>query len=164
MGGIITLPLTIPANVASVLFLQLRMVAAIAHIRGFDLKSEQVRGLAFACLAGSAVTDVLKDAGVKIGVKLSQQALQHIGGATLARINQAVGFRLLTKAGTTGVVNLSRLVPFVGGAISAAVDATTTGVMGSAAKHVFVIATAPDTEPTRDGPSESQVDATAPTA
>ena len=43
LGGIITLPVAIPANVASVLYVQIRMVAAIAHIQGYDLKDDQVK-------------------------------------------------------------------------------------------------------------------------
>lgn len=39
LGGIITLPVAIPANLASVLYVQIRMVAAIAYMRGYDLKA-----------------------------------------------------------------------------------------------------------------------------
>ena len=137
LGGILVLPVAIPANLASVLFIQLRMIAGIAHIRGYDLKSDQVRSLAFMCLAGSAATDVAKDVGINIGAKLTASAISKISGETLKKINQAVGFRLVTKAGTTGAVNLGRLIPFVGGLLSGAIDAVTTRTMGSTAKSVF---------------------------
>ena len=42
VGGLLTLPIAIPANVSSVLFIQLRMIAAIAIMRGYDPKSDQV--------------------------------------------------------------------------------------------------------------------------
>lgn len=41
-GGVLTLPVTIPANVTSVILFQMRMIAAIASIRGYDLHSDQV--------------------------------------------------------------------------------------------------------------------------
>lgn len=137
MGGVITLPVAIPANVASVLFIQLRMIAAVAHIRGYDAKSHQVRTLAMACLCGTAATDALKDVGINIGTKLATQALNQVSGAALTRINQAVGFRLLTKFGTTGVVNLSKFLPLIGGLVSGGIDATTTSAVGQAAKELF---------------------------
>ena len=41
-GGLLTLPVTVPANISSVLVFQMRMIATIAHIRGYDLKDDQV--------------------------------------------------------------------------------------------------------------------------
>ena len=32
LGGLLVLPVAIPANIASVIYVQLRMIAAIAHI------------------------------------------------------------------------------------------------------------------------------------
>lgn len=137
LGGFLTLPVTLPANLASVLYLQIRMIAAIAHLRGHDIKSDKIRTLVFACLVGSSVTDILKDFGIQVGTKLSQKAIQQISGATLVKINQAVGFRLVTKAGSTGAVNLTKFVPFVGGVVSGGFDAGTTYAIGSAAKNLF---------------------------
>jgi uncharacterized protein (DUF697 family) len=88
-------------------------------------------------LAGTSTTDVLKDFGINVGSKLTQQAIGKISGATLRRINQAVGFRLITKAGTTGAVNLSRIVPFLGGLVGGSIDAAITRAIGAAAKNLF---------------------------
>lgn len=143
LGGIITLPAAIPANLASVLYIQLRMVAAIAHVRGYDIRSDQVKTLCVACLAGSAVADILKDIGIKLGTKMTQQAIMKIAGSTLVRINQAVGFRLVTKAGSTGLLNLTKMVPFVGGIVGGSFDAVTTRAIAQAAKTVFVLRSPP---------------------
>lgn len=140
LGGFLTLPVALPANLASVLYLQLRMIATIAHLRGYDINSDKVRTLAIACLVGSSVGDLLKDVGINVGTKLTQQAIKRVPGAALVRINQAVGFRLATKAGSTGAVNLSRLVPFVGGVVSGAFDAATTRAIGAAATTLFLSA------------------------
>ena len=79
-GGIITLPVTIPANVGSVLYVQMRMIACIAYLAGYDLKSDQVQTLVYACLAGVAVTDVIKQAGIKFGIKLTNATIKKIPG------------------------------------------------------------------------------------
>jgi hypothetical protein len=54
----------------------------------------------------------------------------------------------LTKAGTTGIVNLPRLIPVVGGLISGAIDAGTTRGIASAAKSIFTAI--PSDKPTID--------------
>lgn len=59
-GGLITLPIAVPANVSSVLYVQMRMIACTAYLAGYDLKSDQVQTLVYACLAGVAVNGVLK--------------------------------------------------------------------------------------------------------
>ena len=96
-------------------------------------RSDQVRTLAFACLAGSTALDILKDLA-----QLTRQMIFRIFGEVLKRINRAVGFRLVTKAGTRGVVNLVKVVPLAGGLIGGALDAAATKVIGRTAKQVFV--------------------------
>lgn len=121
-GGIITLPVTIPVNVGSVLYVQMRMIACIAYLAGYDLKSDQVQTLVYACLAGVAVTDVIKQAGIKFGIKLTNATIKKIPGKALIKINQKVGFTFITKAGTTGIINLSRAVPVVGAVAGGGID------------------------------------------
>lgn len=98
-GGLITLPITIPANVSSVLYVQMRMIACIAYMAGYDIKSDQVQTLVYACLAGISVTEILKQTGVKIRMKMANNAISKIPGKTLTKINQKVGFRFVTKFG-----------------------------------------------------------------
>jgi uncharacterized protein (DUF697 family) len=139
LGGLITLPVAVPANIASVMYVQLRMIAAIAHIGGHDLKQDRVKGLIYACLTGNAVMDVLKDVGITVSQKLAMNAIKNISGATLIKINKAVGFRLLTKAGTTGIVNFTKAVPLIGGVVGAAFDGVTTNTIGNIARDAFVV-------------------------
>ncbi|SAL16426.1 EcsC protein family protein [Caballeronia sordidicola] len=138
LGGFATLPVAIPANLASVLYLQIRMIAAIAKMGGHDLRSDKVRTLVLACLAGDATMEILRDVGVQVGQKAVQLAINKISGAVITKINQAVGFRLVTKAGSQGVVNLTKMVPFLGGVIGGAFDATVTNMIGNAARDIFI--------------------------
>mgnify|MGYP001157835770 CR=1 FL=1 len=62
-GGVLTMPVTIPANVSSVILFQMRMIAAIALIRGYDLNSDQVQTFVYATLAGTSLTNVMKQTG-----------------------------------------------------------------------------------------------------
>lgn len=69
-----------------------------------------------------AVTDVIKQAGIKFGIKLTNATIKKIPGKALIKINQKVGFRFITKAGTTGIINLSRVVPVVGAVAGGGID------------------------------------------
>ena len=69
LGGIITMPVAIPANISSVIYVQLRMIAAIARIGGYDPSDDEVRTMAYVCLTGTAAADILKKNGIIIGEK-----------------------------------------------------------------------------------------------
>lgn len=137
LGGIITLPVAIPANISSVIYVQTRMVAAIAHMRGFNLKDDQVRTLVYVALTGQAAADILKQAGIKFGTQMSTVLIKRIPFEVIKQINKAVGFRLVTKFGQTGVINLGKGIPLVGGIIGGTVDAVGTSTIGKTAKRVF---------------------------
>jgi len=138
LGGIFTLPVSIPANITTVLYIQVRMIAAIAHIGGHDIKSDRVKTLVYICLVGSAATDVLKDVGIAVGRKFTEKAIENISRDTIVKINQRVGFRLLTKFGEKGVVNLVKFLPLVGGVIGGTIDAVATNTIGNVARNTFI--------------------------
>ncbi len=138
LGGIITMPVTIPANIASVMYVQIRMIAAIAHIGGHDIKDDRVKTLVYACLTGNAAKDIIKDAGIVIGTKLTTNAIKNISGKTLIEINKKVGFRLFTKFGEKGVINLGKAVPLVGGIIGGSMDSIATNTIGNIARDTFI--------------------------
>ena len=114
LGGLITMPITIPANITSVMYVQIRMIAAIAQMGGHDLKDDRVKSLVYTCLTGNAAKDILKDIGIVVGRKITENAIKNISGKTITAINQKVGFRLLTKFGEKGVINLGKAVPLLG--------------------------------------------------
>lgn len=138
LGGIITMPVTIPADLAIVLFVQVRMIAAIAHMGGHNLKNDRVKTMIYACLVGDAAKEILKDLGIVIGTKISTKMVSKIPGKTLIAINKKVGFRLFTKFGEKGIFNLGKAVPLVGGIIGATLDAVATNTIGNMARDVFV--------------------------
>ena len=137
LGGLLVLPVTIPTNVAGVIYVQLRMIAAIAHINGYDIYSDQVRTIAYACLTGSSAANILKNVGIKISEKMAVNALKRVPGAILIKINQQVGFRLVTKFGQKGLVNVIKMMPLIGGVVGGVFDTGMTLTIGNIAKKVF---------------------------
>lgn len=138
LGGLITLPVAIPANITSVLYVQVRMIAAIAHLGGHDIKDDRVRTLVYTALCGNAALPVLKEIGVKVGTKITQKMIQNISREVIISINKAVGFRLLTKFGSTGIINLGKAIPLVGGVVGGTVDGVATNAIGNVARDLFI--------------------------
>ncbi|NDV12991.1 EcsC family protein [Crenobacter caeni] len=138
LGGAPLMPVTVPANITSVMYVQVRMIVAIAHIGGHDIRDDRVRALVYACLCGNAAKDIIKEVGIKIGAKLTEQAIRGISKQAIVKINQVVGFRLLTKFGQTGAVNLGKAIPLVGGVIGATFDSVTTNAIGNIARDTFI--------------------------
>lgn len=138
LGGVVLMPVTLPANITSVMYVQTRMVASIAHMGGYDIRDDRVKSLVYACLCGNAAKDVVKEVGIKTGMNLGKQAIKAIPYPLIVKINQAVGFRLLTKFGAKGVVNLSKLVPVFGGIVGATLDSTATRTIGQVAMETFI--------------------------
>ena len=120
LGGIITLPLTLPADLASSLYMELRMIAGIAHIRGYNLKDDSVKTMLYLCLVGNVTGDIIKQVGIKIsGQYTLRKILPKLSREVIVKINKAVGFRLITKGGSKGIINLTKMVPLLGGVVGA---------------------------------------------
>lgn len=139
IGGLITLPVAIPANISSVLYVQMRMIACLAYMGGYDVGSDQVQTLVYACLAGAAVNQLLKQAGIQFGNKFAVAMVRKIPGSVLTKINQKIGFRFITKFGSTGIINLGKAIPFVGGVIGGGMDFAETRVIADRAYKLFIM-------------------------
>ena len=139
LGGLLTMPVTLPTNITSVLYIQIRMVAAIAIMGGYDVKDDRVKTLVYSCVAANSTAEVAKTFGLKLGEKLMKEGIKRLSKETIIQINQAVGFRLLTKFGQKGVINMGKSVPFIGGIISATFDIVSTNIIGNIAREIFII-------------------------
>lgn len=137
LGGIITLPVAVPANIANILYVQMRMIACCAYMAGYDLKSDQTQTLVYACLAGVAVNQILKKAGIKLGEKVAIKMVEKIPGKVVISINKKIGFKLITKFGNTGIVNLGKLVPGVGAVVGGGLDYLETKIIAERAYKWF---------------------------
>lgn len=65
------MPITLPANVTSVIYVQMRMIACTAYMAGLELDSDETQTFVYACLAGVTVNEVIKQASIKFGVKFA---------------------------------------------------------------------------------------------
>jgi EcsC protein family len=123
VGGFVTMPVALPANVVEFYVQATRMVAAIATLRGYDVDDPQVRTAVLLALVGSEADEVLAKAGLTTGggrvVKLVGSQLPP---AALLMINKAIGFRLLRGLGEKAFAKLGRGIPLAGGVVGGAID------------------------------------------
>ncbi|WP_308600383.1 EcsC family protein [uncultured Dysgonomonas sp.] len=126
LGGVMIMPLTVPANIASVIYLQIRMIAAIAYMGGHDIREDRVKSLIYICMVGNGAKELLKDVSVKAGERLA------------AKIAEKVGTNIANKTGEKSVTSLGKAVPVLGGVVGGSYDAITTRVIGKVAKKIFI--------------------------
>ncbi len=133
LGGLITAGVTIPANVAASIAINLRMAGAIAHIRGWDVRDPHARTVAMMLAIGMSTQNILAAFGVKVSQKIGEQMIKKIPIAMIRAINKKAGFFLVAKYGTKrAAITLAKGVPILGGVVGGVVDAGSTALIGRA--------------------------------
>ncbi|HEY8823167.1 MAG TPA: EcsC family protein [Dermatophilaceae bacterium] len=122
LGGFVTLPIALPANVFGFYVVATRLVAGIAAIRGYDLTKPEVRSAVLLALVGADADDLLKKAGYVSTGPLANLAIQRLPGPALMAVNKGIGFRLLTQVGKKSLTRFGKALPLVGGVVGAGVD------------------------------------------
>ncbi|WP_462417316.1 EcsC family protein [Kytococcus sp. Marseille-QA3725] len=126
LGGLLTMPVALPANVVEFYLLTTRAVAAIAHLRGHDLTQPELRSAILLTLVGADARDILTSAGIPgtlvSGGRLASLASRQLPAPVLMVVNKAVGFRLLAQTGQKVLTRLGKAVPLAGGVIGAGLD------------------------------------------
>ena len=122
VGGLITMPVALPANVVGFYALAARMAACVAELRGYDSNTDQTRTALMLTLLGADADDVLRKVGVTGGGTMGRLAVSRVPRAAAMVINKGLGFRVATRLGTRTLASLGRAVPLAGGVIGAGLD------------------------------------------
>ena len=135
LGGIAALAIAVPANLAGVAVLQVRMVAAIAHLRGYDVNDNRVRTALVMCLLG----------GEQIAKRIVEGQLptSPMTVATAPVFDPDLD-RVVAEEVTSGLASrvggrnmalvVTKRVPLLGGGIGAVMDGYATHQIGKYAK------------------------------
>lgn len=126
------------------MYVQMRMIACIAKMGGYDVTSDQVQTMVYMCLTGTTMSDLVKIGLFKTGTKSLEAAIKKIPGAALVKINQKIGFRFITKFGEKGIINLGKMLPLAGGVIGGGVDVASTSIIAKNAIRMFMEGEDPD--------------------
>lgn len=137
-GGMAALPITLPANIASVIYIQIRMISAIAYMGGHDLKEDKIKTFVYLCMVGNGAKEMLKNLGIKTGEKLVTHLFADLSAKAVVHVNQNVGYKLLAKFSEKSIANMGKIVPVVGGLIGGGLDVVSTRAIGAIAKKMFI--------------------------
>lgn len=143
LGGFITLPVALPANLLGYYVIATRTVAGTAALRGYDLSSPEVRSAVLLVLAdedGGALLSKFGLAGP--GGLVTRLARKQLAGPGLAVLNKAIGFQLLSRLGRSGLSRLGRGLPLAGGLLGAGLDVYALRRTVKGAKKAFPLRTA----------------------
>lgn len=137
-GGFLVSLVTIPANLAAASFLQARLVAGIAHLRGYELSDPRVRtAILMVMLGPSGNADLISK-----GVLPSSPLVVATAPVFDARLDLQVSSALLDRAmnqitGKRFGAWVGKRIPFVGGGVGAAVDGWSTRTIAMHALSEF---------------------------
>lgn len=137
LGGIITLPVSIPASLGANWVLQTRMVAAMAYIAGFDIDDPPVRMSIAVCLLGKKGKEILNQNIEDLEDYLKKRGFSGIPSRTLSIINQAVATKLMQMAARRGLTRVSKAIPLFGGMVGGLLDYQSCRETAEFAKELF---------------------------
>ncbi|HWU32128.1 MAG TPA: EcsC family protein [Marmoricola sp.] len=131
IGGLTTLAVAIPANLAGLALVECRLIAAIIHLRGYDLADPRTRNGVLACLLGpDALAAELRKKRIP-GDPNELLTAKTVDPDLTARLANAVATELITRAtGTRVATTVGRRVPILGGAVGAGSDGYATWKLG----------------------------------
>ncbi|MGN6251433.1 MAG: EcsC family protein [Marmoricola sp.] len=131
LGGLVTMALTVPASIAGLAVVQCRMVAAVAHLRGYDLDDPRTRTAILTCLLGEdrllALLKAKRLPGTPMAIATAPVHDPELG----ALVANEVAAEMLTRvAGRRLATTVGRRIPVVGGVVGAGTDAYATWKIG----------------------------------
>jgi len=131
LGGIATAAATIPLNIAGLALLQCRMVAGIAHLRGYDLANPRVRNAVLVTILGQeTIKGLVKEGklpGTPMVIATAPAHDPDLDRIIAAEVTSAVVGRVIGKRAAGTVL---RRVPLAGGVWGGSADAYATWQIG----------------------------------
>jgi hypothetical protein len=131
LGGLVTMAVMVPTNITGLTLIQCRMVAGIAHLRGYDLDDPRVRNAILTTMLGEDVIDALVKKR-KLPAPPMAMATAPVHDPGLDRIISAeVAAELISRiAGKRLATTIGRKIPIAGGFIGLGADAYVTWRVG----------------------------------
>jgi hypothetical protein len=131
LGGLTTMAFTVPTNITGLALVECRMIAGIAHLRGYDLDDPRVRNAVLVCLLGEEpVRRLVSEQKLPAPPMALATAPAH--DPSLDRVISAeVAADLVAKvAGKKLAVTVGRRIPLVGGLVGMGADGYATWKIG----------------------------------
>jgi hypothetical protein len=131
LGGLATMAFTVPTNLSGLALVECRMIAAIAHLRGYDLSDPRVKNAVLVCLLGEETVRGLVESQ-KLPAPPMALATAPAHDPWLDKVISAeVASDLVAKvAGKRVAGTVARRIPLVGGLVGMGTDGYATWRVG----------------------------------
>jgi hypothetical protein len=131
LGGLATMAFMVPTNISGLALVECRMIAGIAHLRGYDLDDPRVRNAVLVCLLGEeSVRELVRAKKLPAPPMALATAPAHDPRLDLL-ISAAVASDLVQKvAGKKLAGTAARRIPLVGGLVGMGADGYVTWRIG----------------------------------
>lgn len=139
LGGLVTAAVVAPASISGLAIVQSRMVAAIAHLRGYDLDDPNVRNAILICLMGEEVVTKMVRSKRVPGPPMAVATAMAAHPANDQEIANALAGELISRViGKRLAATIGKRMPVVGGAVGMVADGVSTWKVGRYADHEFL--------------------------
>lgn len=131
LGGLITLPVSIPTDLVCSWRIQASMAFSISYIYGHTKDTTDLKTDLYLILAGDSGKEVLKRLGIEISKNITKKAVdKYITRDIMVKIWKVVGQKIITKAGEKSMTSFMKMVPLVGAPVGFVIDWTSTQAVG----------------------------------
>jgi hypothetical protein len=139
IGGLVTMAVTVPTNIAGLALIQSRMVAAIAHLRGYDIEDKRVRNAILASMLGEErMYSMIKKKKLP-GTPMALATAPVYDPALDSLMANEVASEMITRiAGKRIASTVGRRVPLIGGLVGAGTDGYATWQIGRYVDREFL--------------------------
>jgi len=131
LGGLVTMALLVPANITGLALLQCRLVAGIAHLRGYDLDEPRVRNAILVTVMGEdQVKALVKKKKIPAPPMALATAPVHDSSLDVTIATEVASDIVSRVAGKRVATMVGRRVPVVGGLVGMGADGYATWKIG----------------------------------
>ncbi|MBS46012.1 MAG: hypothetical protein CMH83_23120 [Nocardioides sp.] len=135
LGGLVTATVAVPANLMGLVILQSRMVAGVAHLRGYDLDDPRTHNAVLAVLLGSDGVDALVTKEKLPAPPMALATAPVHDPAIDQRVSREVASAMVARVtGKRVASTVARRVPVVGGLVGLGADGLHTWQVGKYAE------------------------------
>lgn len=112
LGGLITLPVTIPSDLACSWRIQASMAFSIAYVYGHNKDTTDLKTDLYIILAGDAAKESLKRFGIEASKAVTKKTVEkYITRDVMTKIWKVLGRKIITKAGEKSLTSFTKMVP-----------------------------------------------------
>ncbi|PCI30751.1 MAG: hypothetical protein COB67_00960 [SAR324 cluster bacterium] len=137
LGGALTLPVSIPASLGINWVLQTRMVAAMAHIGGFNIDEPGIRMAIALSLLGNKGKELLNANLKEMDQVLFRNVISNLPKKTIFLLKQAIAKKMINIATQRGFSRVSKVIPIMRGVVGGMVDYHSCKETAEFAKELF---------------------------